>query len=245
MNTRSEPTPNHTRADRRTNRTRRLLRNALMAAILEKGYDAITIEDITERADLGRTTFYLHYKDKEDLLIESLEAITDELRAQVGLGIAGTSPDIATGNPSIPSPSGHLQPLQESPQPGAPSQVQLFTQVGREAIALVFCHAAENATFYRILLSGGGAPKAISRVRDILASSVQEFFAYRIARQQITISAKFPMEIIASYFASSMLGLLNWWLEKDMPYSPEAMTDIFISLFFRGASQVMGIQVRE
>jgi AcrR family transcriptional regulator len=71
--------------DRRTNRTRRRLRDALMALILEKGYDAVTVEDITSRADLGRTTFYLHYKDKEELLIESIDAIANDLKAQVDL----------------------------------------------------------------------------------------------------------------------------------------------------------------
>lgn len=73
--------PTHT--DRRVSRTRRQLRDALMALILERGYNAVTIEDITQRADLGRTTFYLHYRDKEELLIESLEAIAQELKAQV------------------------------------------------------------------------------------------------------------------------------------------------------------------
>jgi AcrR family transcriptional regulator len=54
-----------------------------MELILEKGYDAVTIEDITERADLGRTTFYLHYKDKEELLLESIENTARELYNQV------------------------------------------------------------------------------------------------------------------------------------------------------------------
>ncbi len=71
--------------DRRINRTRRLLRDSLMALILEKGYDAVTVEDITTRADLGRTTFYLHYKDKEELLVESIDAIANDLKAQVDL----------------------------------------------------------------------------------------------------------------------------------------------------------------
>lgn len=59
--------------DRRARRTRRQLREALFDLILEKGYEAVTIEDITRRADLGRTTFYLHYKDKEELLLESID----------------------------------------------------------------------------------------------------------------------------------------------------------------------------
>jgi AcrR family transcriptional regulator len=71
------------RSDRRIHRTRRQLRDALMALILERGFNSITIEDITERADLGRTTFYLHYKDKEELLLESLESIAEDLRVQV------------------------------------------------------------------------------------------------------------------------------------------------------------------
>ena len=56
--------------DRRVQRTRELLRNALMQIIQEKGYDAVTIEEITERANLGRTTFYLHYQSKDDLLLD-------------------------------------------------------------------------------------------------------------------------------------------------------------------------------
>ena len=71
------------KTDRRVSRTRRLLRDALMALILERGYDAVTVEDITGRADMGRTTFYLHYRDKEELLVESVEAIARELKAQV------------------------------------------------------------------------------------------------------------------------------------------------------------------
>ncbi len=56
--------------DRRVQRTRELLQSALMQLIKEKGYDAITIQDITERANLGRTTFYLHYQGKDELLLD-------------------------------------------------------------------------------------------------------------------------------------------------------------------------------
>jgi len=65
--------------DRRARRTRTMLRDALVELILEKGYDAITIAEIAERADLARATFYLHFRDKEDLLATSLEELYDEL----------------------------------------------------------------------------------------------------------------------------------------------------------------------
>lgn len=65
--------------DRRVRRTRRLLGEAVLALMLEKEYDAITIQDITEQADLNRATFYLHYNSKEELLVDALEQQFDEL----------------------------------------------------------------------------------------------------------------------------------------------------------------------
>lgn len=55
------------KADRRVQKTQQSLRNALIALILEKHYDTISVQDIIERANVGRSTFYLHFRDKEDL----------------------------------------------------------------------------------------------------------------------------------------------------------------------------------
>lgn len=65
--------------DRRVIRTRRLLSEALVSLILEKGYDAITVKDITERADVAYATFYRHYGRKDELLTYRLEEIIIEL----------------------------------------------------------------------------------------------------------------------------------------------------------------------
>src|SRR5688572_15174255 len=64
--------------DRRIQRTRQSLRTALLELIKKKGYDAISIEEITECANVGRATFYLHYKDKEDLLLEEFSEMANE-----------------------------------------------------------------------------------------------------------------------------------------------------------------------
>ncbi len=69
--------------DRRVQRTLPLLQEALFHLIIERGYERITIADITERANLGRTTFYLHYRDKEDLLQESIKALLHDLHLDV------------------------------------------------------------------------------------------------------------------------------------------------------------------
>ena len=74
----------HTRkVDRRVQRTRRALFAALMDLLMEKSYAEITVGDIAERADVGRATFYLHYRDKDDLLASNLEALFEEVAERV------------------------------------------------------------------------------------------------------------------------------------------------------------------
>lgn len=67
------------RIDRRAARTRRALHNALMALILRKGYDAITVQEIIDEADVGRSTFYAHYTGKENLLRSGFQTLRTEL----------------------------------------------------------------------------------------------------------------------------------------------------------------------
>ncbi|TCP39057.1 TetR family transcriptional regulator [Tamaricihabitans halophyticus] len=66
--------------DRRTRRTKRLLKDALVQLVLEGGYEGVTVEDITEHADISRATFYKYYKDKPTLLEAIVSDILDELR---------------------------------------------------------------------------------------------------------------------------------------------------------------------
>jgi AcrR family transcriptional regulator len=68
------------REDRRVRRTRRLLQEALLALILEKGYDQVTIQDLLGRADVGRATFYAHFRDKDDLLLSGSADVQASLR---------------------------------------------------------------------------------------------------------------------------------------------------------------------
>lgn len=66
-----------TKTDRRVRRTRELLRSALTSLILEKGYASITVQDILDRADVGRSTFYAHFRDKDDLVRSGFEDIRE------------------------------------------------------------------------------------------------------------------------------------------------------------------------
>jgi AcrR family transcriptional regulator len=64
--------------DRRIQKTKNLLHEALGSLIREKPYDAIVVREILDCANVGRSTFYMHFRDKDDLLVS---AIHDMLRS--------------------------------------------------------------------------------------------------------------------------------------------------------------------
>lgn len=68
-------------ADRRVQRTRSALREALMALMAERGWDAIDVQVLCDRADIGRSTFYQHYANKEELLMQNFAGLRDALLA--------------------------------------------------------------------------------------------------------------------------------------------------------------------
>lgn len=73
------------KTDRRIERTRECLWDALVQLIDERGYAGISVQDITERASVNRTTFYRHYEDKDDLFrqgsVDLCDSIIDSLRS--------------------------------------------------------------------------------------------------------------------------------------------------------------------
>lgn len=59
--------------DRRIQRTRKLVQDALIELILEKGYAAVTVQEIIDRANIGRSTFYAHFQDTESLFLSTFD----------------------------------------------------------------------------------------------------------------------------------------------------------------------------
>lgn len=67
-------------ADRRVLKSQEAIKNALIELMLEKNFDQITIQDISDRANVGRRTIYHHYMDKYDLLDKLIEEHIHELK---------------------------------------------------------------------------------------------------------------------------------------------------------------------
>ncbi len=192
--------------DPRVVRTRQMLRDALVSLIEEKGFDALTVQDITDRAKLNRATFYLHYQDKQELLVKSLRDAIDELMADIG---ASTDEQ------------GQLI-FDESPRP----------------IKAVFEHVAQHARFYRVMMSAEGVSSFIAGVRDYMAEITLKWLN---ALQPDPGRSLVPPEIVANSLSWSLLGVLIWWLEHDMPHSPEYMAEQFRLLITLDLRQVLGL----
>lgn len=70
-------------ADLRVRRTKNAIRAALLALIAEKGFESIVVQDIADRAMINRVTFYKHYRDKYDLLEQTMNAMYQDLMTRV------------------------------------------------------------------------------------------------------------------------------------------------------------------
>jgi len=69
-------------ADRRIQRTFKILHEALVELIVEKGYDKVSVQDIIDRANIGKSTFYSHFQGKEDLFLRGFENLWSMFEAE-------------------------------------------------------------------------------------------------------------------------------------------------------------------
>jgi AcrR family transcriptional regulator len=70
------------KTDRRVERSRELLLDALVSLLMERGYERLTIQNLLDRAGVGRATFYAHFQSKEDLLSNSVARLRGFLTVQ-------------------------------------------------------------------------------------------------------------------------------------------------------------------
>jgi len=205
------------KTDRRIQRTRQALRNALLELIQKKGFDAVSVEEITRQANLGRATFYLHYKDKEDLLVDEFNEIVNErARTLSEIPFSDWLPDL------------------ENPDPAAENKPA-------PPLLMAFQHVANHADLYRILLNNEKSDRIFERIRKIITQAITEFMQTKIENDPIPILFEVPIDLLAAYFSGALLSCVDWWLEQDQAYSPEEMTRMFQRLFFPGARKILGV----
>ncbi|GMQ93700.1 MAG: TetR/AcrR family transcriptional regulator [Acidimicrobiia bacterium] len=174
------------RQDRRVRRTKQRLQVALMALIAEKSYDKITVQDLIDRADVGRSTFYAHYETKDDLLVSGLDGLTADIEL-------------------------HL-----ADEPAGPHSI--LPSMG------LFRHVAENHRRFKPLFGSRGIDLVMNAAYETLVKTAMSRIDELGPSGE---SSDIPKDARAAFAAGSLMAFLTWWIDNDMPYSPEQMADMY------------------
>jgi AcrR family transcriptional regulator len=166
--------------DLRIRRTRKLITQALIEGTVEKGFAALTVRDITERAMVNRSTFYRHYLDKYDLLEQHLNELYEMLEEEGGI-------------------------IREDRHEGL---IELLKQI------------QQFPDFYLEVMG----PKADAFLRQSFRQQAQQRFI-ACFHQAFPESASDPdiplLDLKFTAVASAGCSALGWWLEQEMPSTPE------------------------
>jgi AcrR family transcriptional regulator len=178
-------------------KTKELLRDTLIELIEEKGFDAISVRDITLKAGLNRGTFYLHYRDKYDLMEKNQHYILEGLKEKLI----------------------HVKPS------------EMYEYYSKEMmyppILQVFQYLMENRRFIKTLLSSKGDPAFPKKLKKLIRGSIYEKLV-AIIEDQYLISI--PHEYTIAFISSAFFGVIEQWLEKDEPNSPEEMAIVHMKM---------------
>lgn len=201
--------------DRRVRRTRGRLKEALLELMHERGYEGLTVREIADRADVGRSTFYDHFESKEDLLFagveEHLAAMTGDPEGPGGPG-ADRGPGVESGPDADRGPD------------GAP--------VFRFSLRLLL-HVRLQRRFFETAVLGGSDP----RLREISEEILTQVVATELERMAPGLPSRAsawpgatPGEIRRGHaraVVGAFMGLLDWWLRRADHLPAEAVDAIF------------------
>lgn len=193
------------KVDRRIQRTKKALRDTILELVVEIGFEKLTIEKITEHANLGRTTFYLHYADKQELLLDSLQVQINGLFDEIY----------------------------------SPENMEKWLNEGDDPRKLVFIHAAENPELFKMLFTNQVSGTVFNQFRNHI-SSILETITLAIQEKQ-DLTPQLPNPVVSNYVSGALVGLIIWWLENDMPYTPEEIYQMYHTLLVEGAVKSIGI----
>lgn len=177
--------PKKKTSDRRTRRTRHKVSGALVDLIKEKRFDDITVQNVIDRAGVGRSTFYTHFRDKEDAFEHQWEQFNHHLADQIEWDKAGKD--------------------------------SFFP------VKLFFQHLQESQSFYQGLVRSGKIEKIFKSGVEHFSQNIEAALCKKFKPHQVAI----PIPVLSHYLANEFFGLLKWWLDARMPYTPEAMDQMF------------------
>ena len=218
-------TRNH--GDLRVRRTRMALQEALIDLIEEKGFDAVTVGDIAERAMVNRTTFYRHYLDKYALVTGIFEEAVNQIFSEIG---------------PLPQDLDGVLSSQSGFDTGA---VQAYIESQLASWSAFFERVARHARLYRVMLGKRGSSWFVVQMREYLADAIRgrarTLAAAGLGPSDDPNAA--PAEFVIISLAHWFVGMLAWWVESGMTSSPQQMTRWIARFAMYGYPSVLGFSI--
>jgi AcrR family transcriptional regulator len=214
--------------DRRVQKTRKLLQDALIELVAEKGYESVSIREILEKANVGRSTFYAHFQDKDQLLHSILDRL-DELFEHHKKQILDAAKNVGNSD-------------------------NTDLTLGLSPTLSLFQFVEQNNRFFKAMLGNRGYGIFAKPVYDYVFTHVHSIFTEPVHADALAhLHEPFKMlrsgekygslesEIAAHYFVSALMGILVWWVEKDMPCTAEEIDRLFRQLAMPGFRHVVSV----
>jgi AcrR family transcriptional regulator len=200
--------PDHRKPDRRIRRTCERLGSALVALIQEKPIDEVTVQEVLDRASVGRSTFYLHYSDKDDLLLSQLEKFLETMSTAL----------------SIRKEESHrVVPVAE-----------LFAHIGSQKKLYRALADSDRLNDFFDLAQGYFARGIEQRLTESKRLSNLGLSNLGLSNPGLSKLPQRELGARASALAGSMLSLLRWWLDRGAKESPHAMDELFHRMVWSG-----------
>ncbi len=198
--------------DLRIIRTKEAIREALVDLIEEKGFDAITVKDITTRAKINRSTFYAHYQDKFDLITKYEEEIVHEMTSFAKQKL----PDI-------------IAELENNTQHAAPFHLAV----------LLFEFLDEHSAFLKAVLGPKGDLSFLTKLKEtIWITMFGNTHTPLVNEDRLLV----PSRYLVSYIASAHIGVVQQWLNSGRKESPQEMARILSTITVNGPFYAAGFK---
>ena len=191
--------------DERVIKTKKLIKTALSELIQEKGFDHLSITDLTQRANINRGTFYLHYQDKYDLLEKFENEVLD---------------DINTNAENFIKSIKDIDFLGED-----------FSNEIKPFINKVFTYIKENYIIMKVILGPKSDMRFQNKIKKALNILLTEKGWDNYFDSQNTFVAK---NYFISYLVSAHIGVIRQWIDSGMNESAENMAEMISKMFFLG-----------
>jgi AcrR family transcriptional regulator len=199
--------------DLRVRRTHLFLQEAVIELITEKGFEAITVGDIAERAMINRATFYRHYQDKYDLVARIFEETSSEL-------VENMKPIHKDAKKSIPEGPPELW-------------IQFFEHIAEHARLYRALLGKNGSPWF--------ADRMREHFIKLAFEIEKQWKPHTQPGQHF--DPAMPQDLPVVQLSHLLIGTIVWWLESEKSYTPIQAAAWFYRFAFRGYIYALGYDV--